>query len=69
MLWKLLAGKRELSSARQKAEQGVAEGWIGARAYLLCSMWDLPGTGLKPMSLALAGGFLTTAPPGKPLPV
>ena len=29
-------------------------------------MWDLPGPGLKPVSLALAGGFLTTAPPGKP---
>ena len=28
-------------------------------------MWDLPGPGLKPMSPALAGGFLTTAPPGK----
>ena len=30
-------------------------------------MWDLPGLGLKPMSPALAGRFLTTAPPGKPL--
>ena len=30
-------------------------------------MWDLPGPGLEPMSPALAGGFLTTAPPGKPL--
>ena len=30
-------------------------------------MWDLPGTGLEPMSPALAGGFLTTAPLGKPL--
>ena len=29
-------------------------------------MWDLPGPGLKPVSPALAGGFLTTAPPGKP---
>ena len=29
-------------------------------------MWDLPGPGLKPMSPALAGGFLTTEPPGKP---
>ena len=29
-------------------------------------MWDLPGPGLEPMSPALAGGFLTTAPPGKP---
>ena len=30
-------------------------------------MWDLPRPGLKPRSLALAGRFLTTAPPGKPL--
>ena len=36
---------------------------------LLHSMWDLPGPGLEPMSPALAGGFLTTAPPGKPLPM
>ena len=28
-------------------------------------MWDLPGPGLKPMSPALAGGFLTTVSPGK----
>ena len=32
-------------------------------------MWDLPGPGLEPVSPALAGGFLTTAPPGKPLGV
>ena len=30
-------------------------------------MWDLPGPGLEPVSAALAGGFLTTAPPGKPV--
>ena len=29
-------------------------------------MWDLPGPGLEPVSPALAGGFLTTEPPGKP---
>ena len=29
-------------------------------------MWDLPRPGLEPVSPALAGGFLTTAPPGKP---
>ena len=29
-------------------------------------MWDHPGPGLKPVSAALAGGFLTTPPPGKP---
>ena len=38
----------------------------GARAQLLRGMWDLPGPGLEPVSLALAGGFLTTTPPGKP---
>ena len=27
-------------------------------------MWDLPGPGLEPASPALAGGFLTTVPPG-----
>ena len=30
-------------------------------------MWDLPGPGLEPVSPALAGGFLTPAPPGKSL--
>ena len=28
-------------------------------------MWDLPRSGLEPVSPALAGGFLSTAPPGK----
>ena len=39
----------------------------GARAQLLCSIQDLTGPELEPMSPALAGGFLTTAPPGKSL--
>ena len=30
-------------------------------------MWDLLGPGLEPVSPALAGRFLTTEPPGKPL--
>ena len=29
-------------------------------------MWDLPGPGIEPVSPALVGGFLTTAPAGKP---
>ena len=29
-------------------------------------MWDLLGLGVKPVSPALAGGFFTTKPPGKP---
>ena len=38
----------------------------GARAYLLHGMWDLPGSGIEPVSPALAGGFFATEPPGKP---
>ena len=37
----------------------------GTGAELLCGMWDLPGPGIEPVSPALAGGFLTAAPPGK----
>ena len=29
------------------------------------TVWDLPGSGLVPVSPALAGGFLNTVPPGK----
>ena len=38
----------------------------GSRAQLLRGMWGLPRPGLEPVSPALAGGFSTTAPPGKP---
>ena len=38
----------------------------GAWAQLLRGMWDLPGPGIEPVSPALAGRFLTTAPTGKP---
>ena len=41
----------------------------GSRAQLLRGMWDLPRPELEPVSPALAGGFLTTAPPGKPYSV
>ena len=30
-------------------------------------MWDLPASGIEPVSHALAGGFFTTEPPGKPI--
>ena len=39
----------------------------GTRASLPCRMWDLPGPGMEPVSPALAGGVLTTAPPRKSL--
>ena len=28
--------------------------------------WDVPRSGIEPMSPALAGGFFTTEPPGQP---
>ena len=31
----------------------------------LSCMWDLPGKGMEPVSLALQGGFLTPGPPEK----
>ena len=37
----------------------------GTGALLLLSMCNLPRPGLKPMSPALTGRFLTTAPPGE----
>ena len=35
------------------------------RAYLPFCMWNLPAPGVEPVFPALAGGFLTTEPPGK----
>ena len=37
----------------------------GTWTYYPWGMWDLPRLGIKPMSSALAGRFLTTGPPGK----
>ena len=45
------------------AEHGLSS--CSARAQLLHGMWDLPGAGIEPVCPALAGGFLTTVPPGK----
>ena len=39
----------------------------GSRAQPLRGTWDPPRPGLEPASPALAGGFPTTAPPGKPI--
>ena len=58
-------GVRDFSSCGSLAlECGLSS--CGTRALLLLGTWDLPGPGLEPVSPALAGGFLTTAPPGKP---
>ena len=44
--------------------RGLQQLWLS----LPCGMWDLPGPGIEPMSFTLAGGFLTSGPPGKPRP-
>ena len=38
----------------------------GARTWFLSSKWDLPGPGIEPVFLTVAGRFFTTEPPGKP---
>ena len=53
-----------LSSCGSRAlERRLSSG--GARAQLFFSMCDLPRPGIEPTSPALAGGFLTTEPPGR----
>ena len=47
----------------------VLVGWLSfcsTGAELSPGTWDLPGPGIEPVSPALAGGFFTTEPPGKP---
>ena len=41
----------------------------GTWAQLLCSLWDFPKPGIKPMSSVLAGRFYTAEPPENPPPV
>ena len=38
----------------------------GTWAYSLHGMWDLPGSGIEPVSPSLAGRFFTIQPPGEP---
>ena len=47
-----------LTGSRAQAQQLWYTGLVAP------GMWDLPRPGLEPVSPALAGGFLTTAPPG-----
>ena len=52
------------SWACQAQEQRLSR--CGVRASLLQDTWDLPRPGIEPVPPALAGGFFTTEPPGKP---
>ena len=59
----VVAAHRLSSCGSQALERRLSS--CGARAQLLRSMWDPPGPGIEPVCPALAGGFPTTAPPGK----
>ena len=63
--WASVVVARRLSSCGSRALEHRLSS-CGTQALLLRGMWDLPGPGLEPVSPALAGRFLTTAPPGKP---
>ena len=54
-----------LSSGGSRAP-GHNHSSCGTWAHLLLHMWDLPRPGIEPISLALAGRFFATEPPGKP---
>ena len=63
--WTSVAAAHGLSSCGSRALEHRLSG-CGAQAYLLCGMRDLPGSGIEPVSPALAGSFFTTEPPRKP---
>ena len=44
-------------------EHGLQYSWGTGEAAQ--SLWDLPGSGIEPMSPTMADGFLITGPPGK----
>ena len=60
----LVAAHRPPNCGLQALERSFSS-W-GAQAYLLYSMWNIPRPGIKPVSPALAGRFLSIALPGKP---
>ena len=43
----------------------AVEQTLGHKGLVAPHMWELPRPGIKPVSPALAGGFLTTGPTGK----
>ena len=63
--WASVVVARGLSSCGSRAVDHRLRSF-GIPAQWLRCVWDLPGPAIEPMSAALAGGFLTTAPPGKP---
>ena len=61
-----LAAEHGLCGPRASVVVGHGLSSCGS-SQLPFSMWNLAGSGIQPVSPALAGGFLTTGPPGKSL--
>ena len=66
MLQRRALGRAGFSSCSPRALEH-RPGSCGPRTQLFCGMWDSPTPGFVSLSLALAGEFFTTEPPGKPL--
>ena len=67
LLWGMGSRRAGFSSCGSEALEHRLSS-CGTRAQLLRGTWDLPVPGLEPVSPALAGGFSTSAPPGKSWP-
>ena len=63
--WASAAAAPGLNSCGSQAPEHKPNS-CGTGAQLLQGMWDLPGSEIELLSLALAGGFFTSEPPGKP---
>ena len=53
---------REVAAGLQSAGSVV----VALGPHCSACVWDLPGPEIEPQSPALAGGFFTAKPPGKP---
>ena len=62
----LVVVPRELSRCSFWALEHRLGSW-GTQVQLSRGMWDLPGSGMEPVSPAMADGFFTIEPPRKPL--
>ena len=68
--WRLLSSGAQASHCGFSCGRARALGLTGfnswgAQASLTCGMWNLPESGVETTSLALAGRFSSTQPPGK----
>ena len=67
VLWNAGSGVRRLSTCSSLALEDKLSR-CGVQARFLQRTWDLPRSGMEPLSPALAGGLFTTGLPGKPHP-